>query len=364
MQESHLNPQERVAVLGTAFMEFASPRPQALVETLQRMGFRVVGRQRSGGAVLMRQATVDFIVTTAPASHAVGFAAQHGPSCAGMAFRVADAAAAMTTALARGARALPATPASLLPGHALEGIGGSALYLVDDAALAALHAQFDFDRPEEEPMPPDTAPFVRVDHVTHCVRPGNMTRWVEFYKRVFGFVEVFKFLAGDASNGFDTIAVRDPDSTACVTVVSPIGQASQIQEFIDEYRGEGIQHIALFSDDLYAKVERLRDQGVAFLPTPAAYYDALDERLPGHGEDVARMKSLDMLLDGAATGENPDERSRILLQIFTRKMVGPIFFEAIQRKGDTSFGEGNAKALFEAIKREQAGSVPRAGAPS
>lgn len=342
--------QDHVQVLGTAFMEFAAPDPQALAGVLQRMGFQVVARHRAGHALLMRQAGVDFILTTQPGGHAAQFAAQHGPSCAGMAFRVADSTAAVALACARGARALQAQ--SPLPACALQGIGGSALYLVDDAAQAALYAQFDFDA--NAPAAP-AAPFVRVDHVTHCVHPGNMMQWVNFYKDIFGFQEVFKFVAGDATNGFDTIAVRDPASTACVTVVEPMGRTSQIQEFIDEYNGEGIQHIALFSDDLYTSVQRLRGSGVEFLPTPAAYYEALDARLPGHGEDVERMKSLGMLLDGAATGENPDERSRFLLQIFTRKMIGPIFFEAIQRKGDTSFGEGNAKALFEAIKREQGG---------
>ncbi|RYF52734.1 MAG: 4-hydroxyphenylpyruvate dioxygenase, partial [Comamonadaceae bacterium] len=279
---------------------------------------------------------------------------RHGPCCAGMAFHVADSQAAMALALERGAQRLGAETQSLLPACALQGIGGSALYLVDTANRASLYAQFEFDAQASAAESEGVSPFVRVDHVTHCVHPGHMAQWVDFYKRIFGFEEVFKFVAGDANNGFDTIAVRDPDSTACVTVLEPMGQASQIQEFIDEYRGEGIQHIALFSDDLYASAERLLEQGVQFLPTPAAYYDALDERLPGHGEDVQRMKSLGMLLDGAATGENPDDKARFLLQLFTRKLIGPIFFEAIQRKGDTSFGEGNAVALFEAIKREQA----------
>lgn len=343
--------QQRVEVLGTAFMEFASPDPKALMTVLERIGFHAVARHRDGHAVLMRQATLDFIVTTQHSSHGMAFARLHGPSCAGMAFHVADGAAALSLARSRGGEPLVATADSLVPDRALQGIGESALYLVDDTDLAALYAQFDFDidspRAQVNPL------FVRVDHVTHCVRPGHMQQWVDFYRNIFGFEEVFKFVAGDASNGFDTIAVRDPASTACVTVLEPMGAASQIQEFIDEYNGEGIQHIALFSNDLYASTERLLASGVDFLPTPAAYYDALDERLPGHGEDVPRMKSMGMLLDGAATGENPDADSRFLLQIFTRKLVGPIFFEAIQRKGNTSFGEGNAKALFEAIKREQ-----------
>ncbi|RYF73894.1 MAG: 4-hydroxyphenylpyruvate dioxygenase, partial [Comamonadaceae bacterium] len=320
----------------------------------EQMGFRTVARHRDGDAVLMRQATVDFFVTTRPTGHGMEFAALHGPACAGMAFKVADSHAAVALARSRGALPLDAADGSLLPEHALQGIGGSALYLVDDAAQAALYEQFEFDLAALEAAADQRlAPFVRVDHVTHCVQPGHMTQWVDFYKDIFGFEVVFKFVAGDASNGFDTIAVRDPDNTACVTVLEPMGRASQIQQFMDEYKGEGIQHIALFSNDLYASAERLLGRGIEFLPTPSTYYDVLDQRLPGHGEDIPRMKSLGMLLDGAATGENPDERARFLLQIFTRKLIGPIFFEAIQRKGDTSFGEGNAKALFEAIKREQ-----------
>ncbi len=344
---------QRVQVRGTAFMEFASPDPQALVSVLERMGFRTVARHRDGDALLMRQASVDFIVTTRPGSHAMAFAAHHGPSCAGMAFIVDDSASAMTLARSRGAQALEASAHCLLPGRALQGIGGSALYLVDEAGRQALYSQFAFDDAVQVPTGGSFSPFVRVDHVTHCVHPGHMAQWVDFYKSIFGFEEVFKFVAGNATNGFDTIAVRDPDNAACVTVLEPMGKASQIQEFIDQYNGEGIQHIALYSDDLYTTVERLTQSDVAFLPTPSTYYDVLDERLPGHGEDVSRMQALGMLLDGAATGENPDERARFLLQIFTRPMIGPIFFEAIQRKGNTSFGEGNAKALFEAIKREQ-----------
>ncbi|VWX61414.1 Hemolysin VllY [Burkholderiales bacterium 8X] len=341
---------QHVQVLGTAFMEFTSPEPDDLIATLQRLGFRVAGRHRERRLVWMRQGRVDFIVNGEPGSHAARFANAHGPSCAGMAFEVEDAAASMKRALDLGARPATVASASLLPEGALRGIGDSALYLVDQASIAALRAQFDFE-PFDEPE----APFQRVDHVTHCVNAGGMAEWVEFYERIFGFEQVFKFVAGDASNGFDTIAVRAPDSAACVTVVEPMGAASQIQEFIDEYRGEGIQHIAMSSEDLYTSVQRLTVGGVEFLPTPASYYEALDARVPGHGEDIPRLKRLNMLLDGANTGENPDERARLLLQIFTRKMVGPIFFEAIQRKGDTSFGEGNAKALFEAIKREQEG---------
>ncbi len=329
-------------------MEFASEQPQALMDTLATLGFRRVGRHRTKDITWLRQGGVNLVVTAEPGSHAQRFAGLHGPSCAGMAFLVENGQEAMALAQRLGARPASASPHSLLPGQALRGIGDSALYLVDQAGMERFQAEFAM-----EPLPDVAAPFTRIDHVTHCVNAGNMGEWVAFYKRIFGFEEVFKFVAGDAQNGFDTIAVRDPANAACVTVVEPMGARSQIQDFIDEYRGEGIQHIALSSHALYETVERLVAAGVDFLPTPAAYYEALDARVPGHGEDVARLRRLNMLLDGAQTGENPDDKARLLLQIFTRKMVGPIFFEAIQRKGDTSFGEGNATALFEAIQREQ-----------
>lgn len=340
-----------VRVSGTAFMEFASPDPDALVATLGRLGFQRAGVHRSKRIAWLRQGGVNMIVNGESGTHAARFAQAHGPSCAGMAFSVADGAASIRMALELGAQPAVFAADTLVPSRALRGIGDSALYLLDSSDIDALSAQFEF-----QPLSEPDVPFQRVDHVTHCVHPGQMAKWVDFYKRIFGFEEVFKFIAGNAENGFDTIAVRARDSAACVTVIEPMGVTSQIQTFIDEYRGEGIQHVAMSSGDLYATVERLGAQGVEFLPTPAAYYAALDARVPGHGEDLPRLQRLNMLLDGANTGENPDTKARLLLQIFTRPMVGPIFFEAIQRKGDTSFGEGNAKALFEAIKREQEGA--------
>lgn len=345
-----------IAVQGTAYLEFGSPEPAALKRLLVQVGFVGMAQHRRFDIELYRQGHVDIIVNAHPQSHAMAFAAGHGPSCAGMAFLVDDADAAAVTATQRGACRLADTPPSLLPEHTIEGIGGSALYLLDSKLRDELYSEFVFSR--ASPIEP-IAPFVRVDHVTHCVRRGEMAKWVEFYKHLFGFEEVFKFVAGEQKDGFDTVAVRDPGSNACVTVLEPLGEASQIQEFIDEYNGEGIQHIAFLSEDLYRTVERLRSRGVEFLPTPPSYYDALDERLPGHGEDVGRLRSLGMLIDGAANGENPDRSARLLLQVFTRKLIGPIFFEAIQRKGNSGFGEGNAKALFEAIKREQGGGTTR-----
>ena len=340
-----------VQVRGTAFVEWAGPSVDDLQATLRAVGFRLVGRHRHKDIVVMAQGEIRFVINAEPGSHAARFAERHGPSCAGMAFVVDDADDAMVRALARGGVALESAERSLLPALALSGIGDSALYLVDRAAEVRLWSEFEMIESERDAD--HASQLWRVDHLTHCVRPGQMARWVSFYERIFGFEQVFKFVAGDATNGFDTIAVRDPLNNACVTVLEPMGATSQIQEFIDEYRGEGIQHLALLSEDLYGAVEAMRERGVEFLPTPQAYYDAIDERMPGHGEDVARLQGLGMLIDGAATGENPDDNTRLLLQIFTRKMIGPIFFEAIQRKGNRGFGEGNAKALFEAIKREQ-----------
>ena len=295
-----------IQVRGTAFVEWAGPSAE-LVQTLEAVGFRLAARHRTKDIALMTQGEIRFLVNAEPGSHASRFAREHGPSCAGMAFLVDDSADAMRCAGERDASRLHESEQSLLPAAALSGIGGSALYLADRSSLEALWAQFDFlaagASDAREP-----SQLCRVDHLTHCVRPGAMAEWVDFYKRLFGFEEVFKFVAGDREERLRHHRRPRPRNNACVTVLEPMGAKSQIQEFIDEYRGEGIQHLALLSDDLYASVVAMRERGVEFLPTPDAYYDAVDERMPGHGEDVARLQALGMLMDGASTGENPDDR--------------------------------------------------------
>lgn len=189
-----------------------------------------------------------------------------------------------------------------------------------------------------------------------------MKYWVDFYRTIFGFSIVFEFEAKGRASGFHTQAVRDDDMNVCVTILEPTSPESQIQEFMDEYHGSGVQHVAIASADLYGSVERMAGAGIDVLTTPGSYYDTVDQRLPGHGERIADLKRLNILIDGASASQSPDGEPHILLQVFTKKMIGPIFFEAIQRKGNYGFGEGNAQALFDAIERDQIarGAIPSA----
>jgi 4-hydroxyphenylpyruvate dioxygenase len=337
-----------VEVLGTAFIEFAGPDPLTLVGALKRLGFEALGQRRGTLDTWLRHGQVDFVVNSLPGTHADRFAQRHGPSIAGMAFSVPHGEQAIQQALALGAHMHGASERTLCPGRALVGIGDSALYLVDQADLQRLAAEFGVG---EGPV---AAPgYTRVDHVTHCVHRGEMVKWVEFYRLVFGFRPVFDFGAGDAADGFDTVAMRSSGDTACVTVVEPKGPASQIQHFIDDYRGEGIQHVALGVEDLCGCVERRLAAGVEFLPASPSYYETLYGRQHGLNWDLHRLRRLNILLDAPHANAGTNRETASLLQIFTRRMIGPIFFELIERNWHDGFGDGNAQALFDAIKRDQ-----------
>jgi 4-hydroxyphenylpyruvate dioxygenase len=342
---------DKLAVGRMAFIQFAAPDPGALETVFSRIGMTAVARHRRKAATLYRQGDVNFVLDSDPASHAAGFAREHGPGITALAIPVDDPAQVRKAALGLGARPYVGAGAPLLDGELVEGVGGSILHLVPRDRPDRWFADF-------EPLPgvdqhPQGFGATHVDHVTHCVPVPEMRYWVDFYRRIFGFSIVFEFEARGKASGFHTQAVRDDGMNVCVTILEPTTPESQIQEFMDEYRGAGVQHVALASRNLYRTVDLMRRAGTEFLPTPGAYYDAIDQRLPGHREDVAELRRLDILLDGTTRAGSDDGEDHLLLQIFTRKMVGPIFFEAIQRKANYGFGEGNAQALFDAIEREQ-----------
>ena len=344
---------DKVSVGKLAFVEFGTDEAgvPGLARAFERIGMTLVARHRHRNATLYRQGDINFVINVDPKSFAAEFAREHGPCIAGLAIPVEDPGAVRAAALQKGARPYTRTLEPLVTEPLIEGVGGSLLYLVQQPHVGALFD--DFVMLPDVPRRPTGFGLTHVDHVTHCVPVPEMRYWVDFYRTIFGFSIVFEFVARGKASGFHTQAVRDDDMNVCVTILEPTDPVSQIQEFMDEYRGAGVQHVALASSDLYASVERMVAAGVEFLPTPATYYEMLDQRLPGHGEDVARLQRLSMLLDGSTEAQSPDRRPHLLLQIFTRKTVGPIFFEAIQRKDNYGFGEGNAQALFEAIEREQ-----------
>jgi len=334
---------------GFEFVEYCSPDPERLGAVFETMGFSAVARHRSKNVVLYRQGEVNFILNNEPGSFAADFARQHGPSACAMAFRVADAGRAYQMALDRGATAVPnhVGPMELnIP--TIQGIGHSRLYLVD--RYGARGSIYDVDFVPIDGVDPAACSvgLTYIDHLTHNVYRGNMDVWARFYETVFNFREVRYFDIEGKLTGLVSRAMTSPDGKIRIPINESPDEKSQIAEYLRQYHGEGIQHIALGTDDIFAAVEALAERGVRFLDTPDAYYDKLDARLPGHGQDTARLRRDRILIDGA-----PTQGQGLLLQIFTDTVIGPIFFELIQRAGNEGFGEGNFRALFEAIEEDQ-----------
>jgi len=331
---------------GFEFVEFTAPDAAPLSKVFESLGFKLVGRHRSKNVTQYRQGDINFIVNAEPKSPAEAFAAAHGPSACAMAFRVKDAGAAYTRAVSLGAKPFTGRTGPMeLNIPAIEGIGGSALYLVDRYGG---HTIYDVDfMPVGDPEVKGVG-LTTIDHLTHNVFMGRMDHWAKYYEHLFNFREIRYFDIEGRLTGLKSRAMTSPDGKIRIPLNETADDKSQIAEYLEVYKGEGIQHVALATDDIYATVEALRAQGIPFAEAPpGAYYEMLDQRLPGHGEPVERMKALGILADGSGRGRG------LLLQIFTATLIGPIFFEIIQRKGDEGFGEGNFKALFESMERDQ-----------
>ncbi|HKW52591.1 MAG TPA: 4-hydroxyphenylpyruvate dioxygenase [Stellaceae bacterium] len=333
---------------GFEFVEYTAPDAAALGRLFERLGFVAAARHRSKNVTLYRQGDVNFVVNAEPESFAQAFARLHGPSVCAIAFRVRDAAKAYTLALAQGARAVAGKVGPMeLNIPAIEGIGGSLLYFVDRYGD---HTIYDVDF---VPVPgaaarPAGVGLAAIDHLTHNVHQGRMEGWARFYERLFNFREVRYFDIEGKLTGLRSKAMTSPCGKIRIPINESADKHSQIAEYLEAYRGEGIQHIALATRDIHGTVERLRGEGIAFMDVPDTYYEQVDARLPGHGQDIERLRRNRILIDGA-----PVKGAGLLLQIFTATMIGPIFFEIIERKGDDGFGEGNFRALFESIELDQ-----------
>jgi 4-hydroxyphenylpyruvate dioxygenase len=332
---------------GFEFVEYTAPDPQLLRTLFERLGFPVVARHRSKNVTLHRQGEINFLINAEPASFAQAFARVHGPSACAMAFRVRDAAGAYRRALELGAKPGPQSAGPMeLNIPCIEGIGGSLIYLVD---LYGERSIYDVDfRPVAAGAPAEAAGLTVIDHLTHNVGRGRMDVWAGFYEKLFNFREIRYFDIEGKLTGLVSRAMTSPCGKIRIPINESQDDKSQIEEYLREYRGEGIQHIALASGDIYRTVDVLRRQGVAFQDTPESYYEGIAARVPGHGESLAELRSRRILIDG-----NPARGEGLLLQIFTQNVIGPIFFEIIQRKGNEGFGEGNFKALFESIEQDQ-----------
>jgi 4-hydroxyphenylpyruvate dioxygenase len=338
---------------GFEFVEFCHPDPAELDRLFQVMGFSAVARHRSKNVTLYRQGDVNFILNAEPESFAARFAAEHGPCAPAMAFRVADARRAYERALSLGAK-----PAKTQVGPmelnipAIEGIGGLQIYLVDRYGAKGSIYDVDFAWLGERDPKPAGAGLHYIDHLTHNVHRGRMNEWAEFYERLFNFRQIRYFDIEGKMTGLHSRAMTSPDGKIRIPINEDAGETGQIQEYLDEYNGEGIQHVAMGSTDLYATIETLTGRGLGFMPAPNDfYYGRIDARLPKHGEDLERLKANGILIDGEGVVEGGF--TKVLLQRFSKTVIGPIFFEFIQRKGDDGFGEGNFKALFESIEEDQ-----------
>ena len=337
---------------GFEFVEFAAPSPGTLEPVLEQLGFSRVALHRSKQVVLYRQGGINFIVNNEPNSPAAYFASEHGPSACGMAFRVRDSHKAYARALELGAQPMEmATGPMELRLPAIKGIGGAPLYLIDRFEEGKSIYDIDFEFIEGADRHPADHGLKLIDHLTHNVYRGRMSYWAGFYERLFNFRELRYFDIKGEYTGLTSRAMTAPDGKIRIPLNEEASRTTgQIEEFLMKFNGEGIQHIALLSDDLFATVDSLKRAGLPLMSAPpATYYQMLDQRLPGHGENPAELQARGILLDGTTEGG----KQRLLLQIFSQTLLGPVFFEFIQRKGDEGFGEGNFKALFESIERDQ-----------
>ncbi len=340
---------------GFAFIEFAHPLPQALDTLFERMGFTAVARHKTQAVTLWRQGEVAFLANAEPKSHAARFAAAHGPCVVGMGWRMVDPAFAQTRALQLGAARLDAAGGAFaIDAPTIEGIGGSILQFVPRDETDWLTS---FEPIGRSSGRREGVGLHYIDHLTHNVHRGRMDVWAAFYERLFGFRETRFFNIEGKLTGLVSRAMTSPCGKIRIPINESVDDQSQIEEYLRDYRGEGIQHVALGARDIYSSVEALRANGLPFMPSPpATYYEGVDARVPGHGESLERLAANGILIDGEGavkTGDRHGMMTKVLLQIFSGTVLGPIFFEFIQRKGDDGFGEGNFRALFESIEADQ-----------
>ena len=337
---------------GFEFVEFAAPvgRAGELHALFRRMGFSAVLRHRSRAITVYRQNGVNFLLNEDPDSFAADFAAEHGPCACGFAIRFRKPATdVLKTVLGNGGEAVTHRPDSrAVSAPVVKGIGDCMLYLIDRYGAAGSIYDGDYEPVPGVEQTPKGFGLTFIDHLTHNLYFGNMQKWSDYYERLFNFREIRYFDIQGVKTGLVSKAMTAPDGIVRIPLNESNDPKSQINEYLDAYHGEGIQHIACFTDDIYATVEKMRAAGVEFLDTPDAYFEVIDERVPNHGEDVPRLARNKILIDA-----DLETKQRKLLQIFTQNCIGPIFFEIIQRKGNEGFGEGNFQALFESIERDQ-----------
>lgn len=336
---------------GFEFVEFASPDPEALRDVFRKMGYAHVANHKTRAIELWQQGDITYVLNADPDGFAARFTDLHGPCAPSMGWRVVDARQAFDHAVARGAT--PFTGAGkVLDVPAIEGIGGSLIYFVDQYYDTSPY-NFEYDWIAQSK--PEGVGFYYLDHLTHNVHKGNMDVWFRYYADLFNFKEIRFFDIEGKYSGLFSRALTSPCGRIRIPINEDRGETGQIVAYLKKYNGEGIQHIAVGARDIYAATDAISDNGLRFMPGPPdSYYDLSRDRVSGHDEPLERMRKHGILIDGEGVADGGE--TRILLQIFSKTVIGPIFFEFIQRKGDDGFGEGNFKALFESIEQEQIAS--------
>jgi len=328
---------------GFAFLEFAGPNGNQLHDQFKQMGFQVIAAHTSQPITLYQQGDIQFIVNEAKNSQPEQHAKTHGPGACAMGFKVRNAKQAFDYAIKHGATPFTDCTHANHGLLAIEAIGGSVIYFVEEGQQPFAN-QWQYKNSDH--LPGFGLTFI--DHLTHNVFRGNMDKWAKFYETIFNFREIRFFNIKGQMTGLVSRALSSPCNKIKIPLNESKDDQSQIEEFLHEYRGEGIQHIALSTDNIYHTVHTLREHGVKFLDVPETYYEMIDQRIPWHRESIAKLEHERILIDG-----DKQEQGGLLLQIFTENIFGPVFFEIIQRKGNQGFGEGNFQALFEAIERDQ-----------
>ncbi|MCT8159836.1 4-hydroxyphenylpyruvate dioxygenase [Pseudoruegeria sp. SHC-113] len=333
---------------GFEFVEFCHPEPQELRDLFARMGYVHVANHKRKAVELWQQGDITYVLNMEPGSHAAAFAEEHGPCASAMAWRVVDAQHAFQHAVAKGAKPYEGAGKTMdVP--AIYGIGGSLIYFIDQYfEQSPYNEEFDWITNAH----PEGVGFYYLDHLTHNVFKGNMDTWFRFYGDLFNFREIRFFDIQGKYTGLLSRALTSPCGKIRIPINEDRGEEGQIVAYLKKYKGEGIQHIAVGTEDIYGATDEIYDRGLRFMPAPPkAYYEMSHDRVQGHDEPLERMMKHGILIDGEGVVDGGE--TKILLQIFSKTVIGPIFFEFIQRKGDDGFGEGNFKALFESIEQEQ-----------
>lgn len=334
---------------GIDFVEYAHPERGELESLFAGLGFSRKRKLTGREVDVWTQRDVTFLVNREAGSFADGFQQAHGACVSAMGWRVDDAEHAFREALERGAQAYEGEDGrAAVDVPAIRGIGGSLIFFVDGWPGHPSPSRREWRTAtvaHPEPMLVEDRGFYAIDHLTNNVQKGTMATWRAFYRDIFGFTDVRTFDIRGNKTGLQSYALRSPDGSFCIPINEGNESKSQIEEYLREYQGAGVQHIALISDDLLASLDKMQGSGIATLDIDAAYYETVFDRVPGVREDPVRIIGHQVLVDGDDEG--------YLLQIFTQNVIGPIFFELIQRRNHNSFGEGNFGALFRSIERDQ-----------